>query len=156
MALTVWRLTKAKYAAEALSGHGSMLRAGRWHRKGVPLVYAAESPALALVETLVHVAAPEDLLAFEYVVVPLYLEEKHLEQLGEERLPEDWNVWPWPVSTQALGTRWLREERSVALEVPSAVVPRQRNYLLNPRHLQFDEAEAGPPEPFPIDARLLQ
>ena len=55
----IWRLTKAKHMGSALSGYGSTLRAGRWHEKGQPMVYAAASPAASLLETLVHVEVPE-------------------------------------------------------------------------------------------------
>jgi RES domain-containing protein len=156
MPLTLWRLTKEKYAAHALSGYGSQLHAGRWHERGVPVVYLAESPALALLETLVHVEEPQDLLAFDYVGVPVTLDAgEHLERLAAKDRPSDWRAWPWPVSTQMLGTRWIRQRHSVVLEVPSAVVPRQSNYLLNPHHPRFGELRVGTPEPFPVDPRLV-
>ena len=148
-----WRLTKAKYGPSALSGYGSMLHRGRWHHKGVPVVYAAESPALALLETMVHVEEA-DLLAFAFVVVPVRFDAVHLLVLSEDDLPEDWNAWPHPVSTQRLGTRWLEEQRSVVLRVPSAVVPHQSNYLINPTHPDFAQLGVGPAESFPIDPRL--
>ena len=153
--VTAWRLTKAKYAASALSGYGSTLRAGRWHPRGRPVVYCATSPALALLETLVHVERP-DLLRFDYVAVPVTLEEHYVERLGAGDLPADWRAWPHPGSTQALGARWFDERRSVALEVPSAVVPHERSVLLNPHHPGFRGVVIGEPEPFPVDARLAR
>lgn len=154
-ALTVWRLTKARHAASALSGYGSMLRAGRWHPRGRPVVYCAASPSLALIETLVHVERA-DLLRFDYVALPVALDEDLLERMNVEDLPTDWRIWPHPASTQAFGARWFDEQQSVVLEVPSAVVPHERNYLLNPLHPRFGELEVGPPEPFPVDARLTR
>lgn len=151
--ITVWRLTKAKYAQNALSGYGSTVRGGRWHPRGRPVVYAASSPALALLETLVHVERA-DLLRFAYAAIPVTLREEHLERLAAADLPADWKAWPHPASTQALGARWFDEARSVALEVPSAVVPHEKNVLLNPLHPQFREVAVGPPDPFPIDHRL--
>lgn len=151
--ITVWRLTKAKYAARALSGYGSTLRGGRWHPRGRPVVYCASSPSLALLETLVYVERL-DLLRFEYVAIPVTLRQDRVERIAPDELPADWRAWPHPASTQALGARWLDEQRSVALEVPSAVVPRERNVLLNPLHPCFREVAAGEPEPFPLDPRL--
>lgn len=153
MSRTVWRLTKAKYADSAFSGYGSTLRAGRWHRRGTPVVYAAESPALALLEALVHT---EDaaLLSFEYTVLSVRLDAQHVAELEAETLPVDWKAWPWPASTQRLGMQWFEERRSVALRVPSAVVPRLCNVLLNPLHPDFGALETGVPEPFPMDPRL--
>ena len=72
------------------------------------MVHATVSPAVALLETLLHVEAPEALLAFEYVAVPVHFDEgdsRLLTRLPEEDLSEEWKAWPWPASTQALGAR---------------------------------------------------
>jgi RES domain-containing protein len=52
--LHAWRIFKKKYAATAFSGEGSRLVAGRWHSKGVPVVYTSENLALAVLETFVN------------------------------------------------------------------------------------------------------
>ena len=119
------------------------------------MVYLAESPSLALLEKLVHTDGPEELTGFDWVVVPAHVNKPHFERIASEELPPDWSAWPWPPSTQALGTQWFAQRESVVLEVPSAVVPRQHNYLLNPTHPQFDVLEIGEPESFPIDPRLV-
>lgn len=147
-----WRLTKARHADTAFSGYGALHRSGRWHQKGTPVAYASESPSLALLEVLVH-DDNRELLDFDYVAVPLTFGEEHLEVLGD--LPDGWNGWPWPPQTQRIGTRWQREGRSVVLRVPSAVVPAQSNYLVNPEHPDFGELEVGTARPFPVDERLL-
>ncbi|GIV60340.1 MAG: hypothetical protein KatS3mg043_1429 [Rhodothermaceae bacterium] len=150
-----WRLTKARYKDTALRGYGSLLHGGRWHHRGVPVVYAADTPALALLETMVHLEEA-DLLAFEFVAFPIRFGDDLLEVLDTEALPEDWNAWPWPASTQHLGTNWFMSQRSVVLRVPSAVVPHQYNYLINPTHPDFSRLEIGPAEPFPVDPRLAR
>lgn len=163
MAQTFRRLTKAKYAQATdtgpFSGYGSLLHAGRWHPKGCPVVYAAESAALALVETLVHVEKA-DLLHFDYVAISVTLPDTLydaglIEEPVVADLPVDWQVWPYPMSTQLLGADWFDSCRSVALIVPSAVVPHERNVLLNPLHPRFNELDIEDPQPFPIDSRLM-
>ncbi len=165
MAKTYWRLTKAKHARSGtgadrgpVSGYGAMLNAGRWHPKGRPVVYAAESAALALLETLVHVERA-DLLRFAYVAIPVTIpdaleDEGLVGVLDPAGLPADWRAWPYPASTQALGTAWFDARRSVALVVPSAVVPHERNVLLNPTHPRFRELVIAEAQPFPVDPRL--
>ena len=162
MAKTFWRLTKAKYAQAAengpFSGFGSILHAGRWHPRGRPVVYAAESAALALLETLVHVER-SDLLQFDYMAIPVTLpdtlyEENLVEEMLFENLPPDWQMWPYPHSTQGYGREWFDSQRTVALVVPSAVVPHEKNVLLNRLHPRFAELEIGDAQPFPIDLRL--
>lgn len=150
--MTIYRLVKAEYAETAFRGSRGR---GRWHRLGTPMVYAADQPATALLETLVHVGRA-DLLRTGYVLFRLELdEEEHLLRLPTSALPEDWQDWPWPASTQEIGTYWHEQQASVALEVPSAVVPMQRNYLINVQHPAFSEVQISGPEAFPIDSRLL-
>lgn len=118
------------------------------------MVYAADAPATALLETLVHIDRP-DLLRVPMVVFSISLDEaRHLVRFPTEHLPTDWRAWPWPASTQALGTFWFESRISPVLEVPSAVMPLQHNYLINPRHPQFSELEITGPAAFPIDPRL--
>ena len=150
---TAWRLSKAKYSESALRGYGSMLHSGRWHRKGIPVVYAAGSPALALLETMVHLEMT-DLMSFAYVAVPIRFAPECLAVLEANDLPEDWNAWPWPSSTQEVGTRWFEDQQSAMLRVPSAIVPHESNYLINPTHPDFARLDIGPAEPFPVDVRL--
>ena len=119
------------------------------------MVYAADQPATALLETLVH-AGRADLIQEAYVLFRVELdEEKHLVRLPSAQLPEDWQAWPWPASTQEIGSYWHQSAASVALEVPSATLPVHRNYLLNAQHPAFSELQIEGPKAFPIDAGLI-
>ena len=69
--------------------------------------------------------------------------------------PDDWQEWPWPASTQQIGTFWHERGASVALSVPSAVVPMHRNTLLNIQHPDFRALSIDGPFPFPVDTRLV-
>ncbi len=122
----------------------------------MPAVYAADAPSTALVETLAYAEAAS-LLVDPYVVFRVTLApERHVLSLSADHLPPDWNAFPWPDSTQALGTHWFETAASVALSVPSAVVPLQRNVVLNPRHPDWREVRIEGPERFPIDPRLAR
>ena len=152
--MTIYRLTKAKYADTAFSGRGSIRSAGRWHTAGLPVVYASDAPASALLEVLVHTGATS-LLDHAYLLFAIQWDpERHLLVLPEAAWPDDWKALRWPSSTQRIGTRWFADRDSVLLEVPSAVVPYQRNYLINPEHPHFTELQIDGPRPFEIDARL--
>ena len=76
-------------------------------------------------------------------------------RLPDDELPPDWRAFPWPDATQALGTLWFETAASVALEVPSAVVPAQRNVLLNPRHPDAARVAAAAVRRWQYDPRLL-
>lgn len=149
--MTVYRLTKAAYAETAFRGSRGR---GRWHEQGIPMVYAADQPATALLETLVH-AGRADLVSAAYVLFEIELDaDADLLTLPEDDLPADWRAWPWPTSTQEIGTFWHQRRDSVALSVPSAVVPMHRNVLLNIQHPLFSDVVISGPMSFSIDTRL--
>ncbi|WP_456444669.1 RES family NAD+ phosphorylase [Oceanithermus sp.] len=122
-----WRLVHARWVESALSGEGASLYPGRWNRTGEPVVYLAGSLALAVLETRVHLEATR--IQQPYVALEYELPEK-IEHVSE--LPQDWreNV----EHTRYIGSRWLQSGASAVLRVPSAIVPVEPVYLLNPRH----------------------
>ena len=150
----IYRLTKARYADTAFSGEGLMRYDGRWHRRGIRIVYASDAPASALLEVIAHTEA-HNRLQHDYVLFEVRLDpDEHLLTVGSDMLPDDWRAVPWPTSTQEIGMFWHEEQASVVLDVPSAVVPRQRNVLVNVAHPRFNELQIQEPEPFEIDSRL--
>ena len=150
--LFVWRLCAAKYAATAFDGEGARLYGGRWSPKGISVNYTAESRALAVVEVLAQVDDRARLADLRWVLVSAELPEALIEKPA--RYPADWRQFPRTLTTQAFGESWAKEARSVALRVPSAVVPGEFNYLLNPAHPDFSRVKIAKPEPFSFDPRL--
>jgi len=150
---TIWRLTRKKYADEAFTGEGARRFGGRFNSPGTRAVYAAESLALALVETLVGLTDYADL--YRYVFFRVELEEEHVEVLSREKLPEGWDARPPTGATRQVGDAWLSEGRPLALRVPSVVVPYSHNYVLNPDHPAFSGLEVRGPEELPVDPRLI-
>jgi RES domain-containing protein len=69
-------------------------------------------------------------------------------------LPRDWRALPAPESLAGLGMEWLQSAETALLEVPSAVIPQESNYLINPAHPDFSRIEVGDPEPFVFDSRM--
>ena len=134
-------------------GTGAFLNGGRWNSPGVPMVYLSDTPSLAALELLVHLHQSQILEA--YVQVTLRLQEKAIEILEAAHLPSDWQVDPAPISTAQLGDDWIASGRSLALSVPSVLIPSQRNLLLNPLHKHFARAaNTALRTPFRIDPRL--
>jgi len=120
------------------------------------VVYTSATLALALVETLVHL--PSDVLP-AFTAIPVEFDEfddAMVTSLAGKDLPDDWRVTAPPSSTMAIGDRWVESGRSLALKVPSVVVPTEFNYVLNPAHADFGRLRVGTPAPFPFDERLLR
>lgn len=149
----VWRITTARRARTAFSGEGARLYGGRWNPKGVPLVYCAESRALAMLEMLVQ----DEPLRACYVVIPATLPDGiAIERVDASRLPSDWRTARRVEHLRTIGAAWAASKRTMVLAVPSAVLPDETNYLLNPLHPEFKRLRTGRPGTLLTDARLLR
>jgi RES domain-containing protein len=151
--ITGWRIVDARYADDAFSGEGARLHKGRWHSAGYRVVYICQSVSLATLELLVRV--PRARLLSGYVVVSCSFPEVLVEDLDQKRLPDTWRDYPAPPELQELGTEWVVGRESAVLRVPSAIVPGEYNFLLNPEHEHFGSIDFGQPRPFHVDFRLL-
>lgn len=148
--MRVWRLARRKFSR--LDGDGARRFGGRWNSKGTPAVYASEHLSLAVLEFLVHVdpdELPDDLLAYE-IDVPDDIVVDHL-----ATIPPDWDSIESPESCRDAGSDWLLSCTSLALAVPSVVIPRERNYMLNPRHPDIDRVRVISSKPFRFDERFM-
>jgi len=151
--IQAWRICKPQYASSAFDGLGAANHPGRWNSKGQKLVYTADSPALALLEIMVH-SSPA--LALLYHLISCSFDESLVETLDPSILPSDWKnlVDPNWKPLQQLGSEWYKSARSAVLKVPTALVPQQWNYLLNPEHPDFVHVKTGEAVSFAPDPRL--
>jgi len=152
---TLWRITRRDRAEGAFSGRGAAKYGGRWNTKGTPLVYTAESLAGAMVELLAYFKDVRSLETRVYFRVKV--DEVSILDLDPEALPSDWKAYPYPPSTQRIGSRWAEDRVSVGLRVPSVLIPESYNVLLNPLHPQYEEAvEIDGPYPLEVDGRIVE
>ena len=152
---TFFRLVKARYADQAFDGEGAKLSGGRWNSKGVAVVYAADSIALAALELLIHLHSHEILNS--YRLYRIVIGNADLLSLDARDLPKDWHIDPPPSSTARVGDGWVTSNDSLALAVPSVVIPSQQNVLINPAHPRSDRAlKTVRQESFVFDPRLLK
>jgi RES domain-containing protein len=130
-------------------GTGASLHGGRWNPPGMPVIYAAGSLALAMLERLVQrrelggtlvveAESPDDIPWADLLQAP----------------PLGWRALGSPEAVAA-GEAWLREGRTALLRVPSALVPREPNWVINVRHPDARRIEAGAAEPLEWDPRLF-
>ena len=153
MPIVSWRIVKARLAREAFDGEGARVAGGRWNSPGTPVVYTSESASLAALEMLVHFG--RDAMPPGYVLISCEFDESRVMRLDRRRLPRDWRSYPAPSELQAIGDDWVRVGKSAVLEVPSAVIDLDSNYLLNPRHRDFRSIRIGDAKAFDFDPRLL-
>lgn len=147
-----WRLVKTRYVPSAFDGEGARLYGGRFNSVGTAVVYTSGSLALAQLEILVNLPTPRLLEA--YAALRVRFDEDLVEVLPLNELPGNWRQNPAPQSVKNIGDRWVRSGRSAVLRVPSAVVPSEWNYLLNPAHPDFHRLAIEEPVDPMIDPRL--
>jgi RES domain-containing protein len=151
--MNVYRLSKEKYRND-LSGKGAELAGGRWNSKGRPMVYSSESISLCTAEAAVHL--PLILIPRDYYLITIDIPDMlPVDEVQLSDLSPNWR-WEPPASfTQVRGDRFLPDANFCILKVPSAVIPADHNYLLNPAHKDFSKISIAFTEPYVFDDRLF-
>jgi RES domain-containing protein len=117
------------------------------------MVYTSATLSLAVLEHFVNLE-PEDSpgsLVTRSAEIP---ESLGVERLDIRKLPRNWRSYPAPEELADIGTEWTRSRRTAVLCVPSAVIPEELNYLLNPAHQEFHRIRINPAVPFRYDPRV--
>jgi RES domain-containing protein len=126
---------------------------GRWHAQGSRIVYTSATLSLAALELLVHV--DRDLLPSDLVQIEIDLpDDLPMERIEAGRLPSNWRRYPAPAALQRIGASWIEPGKTAVLRVPSAVLPDEDNYLLNPAHEGIKRMTPIRRRAFILDPRL--
>lgn len=140
---------------------------GRWHEKGIPILYASSTISLSMLENLVHFqpeAAPE-----AFALITLEVPDTASRNIIDPNdLPNEWQSHPPLAATQTLGTTWLRSNSALMLLVPSAVLPLvldagktfprvedEFNVVINPIHAERHLITVVSAQDFSFDKRLF-
>ncbi|WP_158816582.1 RES family NAD+ phosphorylase [Methylocapsa sp. S129] len=145
--MRIWRVSNHAN----LSGIGGILASGRWHSKGRPILYAAEHPALALLEALVHLDRSELPDSFQLLGVDIP-DALQFATLAPAELAANWAQNE--AATRRAGDHWLREGTNLLMRVPTALVPHAWNVLVNPAHPDISAATISSIDRAPFDGRL--
>jgi len=155
-AVTIWRIATdtPDYVADDRTGAGAKASGGRWNRPGTPMLYCAESIALACLETVVHL---------NLSALPL---NRYLVAIDVPRVVWDaavvlhpasmigWDALPHGRISLDAGDDWVAENASLLCCVPSVIVPREHNVLINPRHGDVGKLTFRKLEKWTYDTRL--
>lgn len=147
----LYRLCSEKHTD--LDGIGGLLVTGRWNARGVRVVYLSEHRSLTILEKLVHISdtslEPTGLIILG-VEIPDHIFERRI------RVKQQGKNWQKnQLRTRHIGTEFLNMKNSLLLEVPSAIVPEENNYLFNPLHPDAMTCKITDVNNFSFDKRLL-
>lgn len=144
--MRIWRISNHA----DLSGAGGKYAAGRWNHLGTPIVYCADHPALAMLEILVHVDAED--LPENYRLLEIDAPDGTGTQDAD--LPQGWSS---DVEvTRDIFERFRKRAERPILRVPSIIMPRCYNLLLNPEHRDHSELAIISSDMHPLDPRFLR
>ncbi len=149
--MKVYRITASKHATD-IKGAGAALYPGRWNKKGTPVLYTGESKEIALLETIVHTPA---MLIPELDILTIEIPDDSITALLPSELPANWASYPAPTILSEIGEFWIRNEKTIALKIPSCIIPTAFNYILNCNHKDYNKVRIIEHSKFPLDSRLL-
>ena len=156
--MQAWRISTdtPDYLADDLAGAGAKTTGGRWNRPGSPVLYCADTPSLACLETLVHLGAgglPYNRYLIKVVVPDAIWNAR--ETHTPATLPVGWDALPAGRISLDLGDEWLESKRSPIMVVPSAIVPEDSVILINPLHADMPGITASRIRRWLYDPRLV-
>lgn len=149
--MIIYRFTAARYK-EDISGNGAKLFGGRWNSKGLPVLYASNHISLSVLELLVH---NKNYTSFQDpFLMSISIPEGIIPVVATaEKLKAGWSNSI--AYTRWIGDQFLQVNRSLILQVPSAIIPQEHNFLVNPLHSDFKKIKIAATELFELDKRLL-
>jgi RES domain-containing protein len=128
-------------------------RPARWNSSGHKMIYSAGSVSLACLENVVH-RSSEGLSGLFKILVIEIPDDLSIEEIRISDLPENWADFTNVSLTRLSGDKWLKNKTSVALKVPSAIVPQESNCLINPEHPDFSKIRIIETRDFNFDKRI--
>jgi RES domain-containing protein len=143
--MRIWRISEFA----DLSGEGGKSYPGRWNMRGVPMVYCADHPSTALLEILVHLNPNRMPETYQLIEVNVDLEIFAEVRTLRHGWQEDSGY------TRGIGTEFVADNKSALMRVPSVIMPRAFNYLINPGHEDAEKMSLAQTWRYPFDSRLL-
>lgn len=148
--MIIYRLATGNFANN-ISGEGARIYGGRWNPVGTAALYTSENISLCILEILVRATkktSPES-----YTLISISIPDDTILQLQIKKLKIDWQTNL--EYTQRIGEGFLKETQTLCLKVPSAIVPQENNFLINPLHSDFKKVKIISTELLALDKRLL-
>jgi RES domain-containing protein len=148
----LYRVVRNKYLYD-LTGTGSKLSGGRWNSPGIPALYTSASKSLAVLETLTN--TPPAILQQDFSILILEIHGKiSADEFTEKDLPANWKIYPAPINLIKMGDSWLLARKKLMLKVPSAVIPSEFNFIINPLHQDMKKVKIAAAEKLELDSRV--
>ena len=150
--MIVYRIDRLKRKNDLLSGVGAEKVGGRWNEIGTKAIYTSQNISLSYLEIVMHLDISEDLPDDRILVHIEIPDDIKIEE--EKKMPKNWNSFPYNSATQKVFSRFCKANKGAVLKVPSAIVPSEYNFIINPLHKDFSKIKVTKTERFVFDNRL--
>ena len=131
--MEVFRIAKEAFSKE-LTASG---RANRWNIDDQFMIYTGSSRSLSTLELIVHKNSVQPAIKYKMMIISIADEEDLYTQILQENLSKSWRSMVAYPELQHLGGEWYQKQTSLILKVPSAVIPKEYNYIINTKHPDF-------------------
>jgi len=135
--MSIWyRVSPIENVQKVFSGDGGLYVPGRWNHLGKRIIYCSESIALCTLEWLAHNGL--SVSGFDYYRYSINVPDNLIKRFSHAKVPKDWDTSPATDSTRDFAEEHLFvDDSSLAIAVPSVIVPEEYNLLINPLHMAF-------------------
>lgn len=133
--MELFRIARIKYSGR-LVGSGS---SNRWNKKGEKVIYCSSSRSLATLEMAVNRIFKDLSSDFRVMVISIADEENLFNELRQRDLPPHWRKYTSFHELQDIGSSWFLSQSSLVLKIPSVVIPKEYNFIINTRHPDFEK-----------------
>lgn len=154
--VNLWRIAKetADFGTDDLSGAGAAKTGNRWNKVGTPLVYCASCISLASLELLAHLGEISKLRNYYLLRVTVSEAAWNARVTLDAKKMPTWNAVPHGIASMTYGTDWANSLTSLLLDVPSVIIPEERNVVINPRHAAASAVRVTVVRQFQFDPRM--
>jgi RES domain-containing protein len=147
--MIVYRITLSKFSDKLYSSG----MPARWNSAGTFMIYSASSRALACLENLAHRRGEGLDASFKTLLIDIP-DNLIIEDFPIKKLPKNWRTFKGQLHTKFAGDGWCKARNSAILKVPSAIIPEENNFLMNPNHPEFESIRITSVEDFQFDSRF--
>lgn len=149
--MLVYRIAAPKFIAD-LSGAGAKLYGGRWNDKGVPMVYFADSRAMAVMEVLVHLRPA--VIDQDFALAVFEIPDEEVLTIEVKDLPSNWKEETALERLKEIGNQFIKENRYLLAKIPSIILEEEYNMVLNPNHPNAAKVKLVQQRVFRFDKRF--
>lgn len=148
----VFNIRKEKYAT-SLRASGV---ANRWNKNDEFVIYTGSSRSLSTLELVVHRSGISIDNSYKLLVISIDCLPDEVFEVTSKDLPKNWRTIEAYPKLQEIGSKWYQSYQHLVMKVPSAVIPKEYNYLIHTKHPDFSKkVKIYEIEDYQWDKRLL-